>query len=159
MSKRFWYIFTLVFIQLSCNNLTLIEKLDREKVLKEKLSEFDNSQIEKPPLFESCRNEPEESEACFQNTILNHISTHLGDHRIKVSNPINDTIWVPLIITKNSEIFLDEFKVPEIIDSQIPNFQNILKNSLKTLPKVKPAIARSTPVTSRYKLPIVILMD
>ncbi len=159
MSKGFWYIWAFVFIHLSCDNFKFVKKLDREKVFKEKLSDIDHAEIEKPPLFVPCRNEPEESKTCFQNTIIKHISTYLTEHQIQVTTPINDTIWVPLIITKDKEIILEDFVIPEIISSQIPDFKNILKNSLETLPDVDPAIARSIPVTSKYKLPIVILMN
>ncbi|WP_299224087.1 hypothetical protein [uncultured Aquimarina sp.] len=155
MIKRVYYIFILIFTVYSCDNF-VVKKDNQEEVLKEKWGEIDKNQVDKPPSFDACIDEPEESDICFQNIITKHIKTYLANHIISVKESINDTIWVPLLITKDKEIILEDFVVPEIIASQVDNFESILAESIKSLPSIKPAIVRSATVTTRYKLPIVI---
>ncbi|WP_344929949.1 hypothetical protein [Aquimarina addita] len=160
MNKNICYILGFVFTLYSCDNFKGIKKENRNEILKEKWSEIDTNQVEQPPLFSSCMDQSDELlETCFQQTIINHITSQLAEHIISVKDPINDTIWVPLLITKNREIILEDFSVPDIITSQIPDFKSIIRKSIDNLPKVEPAHTRSTDVTTRYKLPLVILMD
>ncbi|WP_108804954.1 hypothetical protein [Aquimarina sp. Aq107] len=159
MIKRFYYISVLIFTLFSCDNL-VIKKENQEQVLKEKWNEIDKNQVEEPPLFDDCKHlSGEEMERCFHNTINEQIGNYLQDQTIKVKEPINDTIWVPLLITKNGDIILEDFLVPDIITSQIPDFKNIIEESIDNLPDVEPAHTRSTPVNTRYKLPLVIRIN
>jgi len=158
MIKRIYYISIFICILCSCDNL-IDKKENSEKILEDKWSEIDKNQVDKPPSFDACIDEPEESDICFQTIITQHIKTYLAANIISVKESINDTIWVPLLITKDKKIILEDFTVPSIITSQIEDFDSILAESIKSLPAVKPAIVRSTPVTTRYKLPIVIHMN
>ncbi|SEL60925.1 hypothetical protein SAMN04487910_2783 [Aquimarina amphilecti] len=159
MIKRVYYISILVFTLFSCDNLVL-KKENQKQVLKEKWNEIDKNQVDEPPLFEACKHVSEEEiELCFHNTINEQIGNYLQDQTITVKEPINDTIWVPLLITKDGDIVLEDFLVPDIITSQIPDFKDILEESIDNLPNVEPAHTRSTPVNTRYKLPLVISIN
>ncbi|WP_378179049.1 hypothetical protein [Aquimarina sp. SS2-1] len=159
MTKRFYFIYVLIFTFCSCDHL-IVKKENQEEVLKEKWNEIDKNQVDEPPLFEACKHASEEEQKnCFQNLINKHISNHLTDHTITVTESINDTIWVPLLITKEGDIVLEDFLVPDIITSQIPDFKDILEESIDQLPEVEPAHTRSTPVNTRYKLPLVIRIN
>ncbi|WP_343909594.1 hypothetical protein [Aquimarina litoralis] len=158
MIKRVYYIYVFIFLSFSCDKL-LVKKENQEDVFREKWSEIDKNQVDKPPFFETCINEPEEIDDCFHKTIINHIKSEIAGTKISVTTSINDTIWIPLLVDKRGKINLEEFTIPELITEQIPNFEDILIKSIKTLPKADPAIVRSTPVTSRYKLPLVIHMN
>ncbi|WP_027393000.1 hypothetical protein [Aquimarina latercula] len=159
MIKRVYYISILVFTLFSCDNLVL-KKENQKQVLKEKWNEIDKNQVDEPPLFEACKHVSEEEiERCFHNTINEQIGNYLQDQTITVKEPINDTIWVPLLITKDGDIVLEDFLVPDIITSQIPDFKDILEESIDNLPNVEPAHTRSTPVNTRYKLPLVISIN
>ncbi len=156
MIKRVYYIVIVILISSSCDDL-IVKKENQEKLLKEKWNEIDRNQVEQPPLFTTCRlAEEEELESCFQNTITKHINDHLSDQTIVVNKAINDTIWIPIVITKKGEIQIEKYTVPQIIKSQIPHFTDLIKESIHKLPDVKPAHTRSTPVSTRYKLPLVI---
>ncbi len=138
----------------------MLKKESQEEIIKEGLDKLNWGEVEQPPLFAACKKEPEEKlEQCFQNTITNHIHDYLTKQSLKITQSINDTIWVPILITKNSQIILEDFELPDIIASEIPNLKSILEQGISTLPKVNPAHTRSTPVTARYKLPLVIRLD
>ncbi len=159
MIRRISYIFILVFILLSCDNL-IVKKENQEDVLEEKWGEIDKNQVDEPPLFDKCKyTSGEELERCFHKTINEHISNYLSDHTITVKETINDTVWVPLLITKDGDIILEDFSIPDIIISQIPDFKDILEESIDHLPNVEPAHTRSTPVNTRYQLPLVIRIN
>ncbi|MBW1295984.1 hypothetical protein [Aquimarina litoralis] len=158
MIKKIYYIYIFSFLLCSCDKL-LVKKENQEEILKEKWSEIDTNQVDKPPMFTTCMNEPEEIDDCFHQTIIDHIKAEITETKISVTESINDTIWIPLLVDKRGNITLEDFKVPEIINTQIPDFEKILNKSISTLPKANPAIVRSTPVTSRYKLPVVIHMN
>ncbi|WP_299312507.1 hypothetical protein [uncultured Aquimarina sp.] len=159
MIKRVYYICILIFTLYSCDNL-IVKKEDSQQVLKEKWNEIDKNQVDEPPLFNACKNASEdELELCFQRTINEQVGDYLTNHTITVKQAINDTVWIPLLITKDGKIKLEDFLIPDIIASQIPDFKNIIEESIDNLPQVEPAHTRSTPVTTRYKLPIVIRIN
>ncbi|MBQ4820892.1 hypothetical protein [Aquimarina sp. MMG016] len=159
MSKRYWYIYLIVLTSTSCDNF-VFKKDNRKDIIQKKWSEVDKNEVDQPPLFKTCQYKTEkELERCFQNTITKHIQDHLIDHTFKVQEAINDTVWVPLLITKDGEIILEEFLLPDIIQNQVPDFKTVLEASISSLPEAEPAHTRGTPTSARYKLPLVIDID
>lgn len=159
MSVRNWYIGLLVFTLFSCKDFVL-KKEHKDDIIKEGLEKLNWNEVEQPPLFAVCKRKSEEElEQCFQNTITQHIHNDLIKHTITVKEAVNDTIWVPLLITKEGKIILEDFNLPPNIETQIPDLKDRLENSIHSLPEVKPAHTRSTPVTTLYKLPLVIHID
>lgn len=159
MSVRNWYIGLLVFTLFSCKDFVL-KKENKNDIVKEGLEKLNRNEVEQPPLFAACkRKSVEELELCFQNTITQHIHNYLKKHTITVKEAINDTIWVPLLITNEGKIILEDFDLPPAIQEQIPDLKESLEKSIASLPEVKPAHTRSTPVTTLYKLPLVIHID
>ncbi|WP_298310637.1 hypothetical protein [uncultured Aquimarina sp.] len=159
MIKRVYYISILIFTVCSCDNL-IVKKENSEQVLEQMWSEIDKNQVDEPPLFKACRHVSEdELELCFQRTINEQVGDYLANHTITVKQAINDTVWIPLLITKDGEIKLEDFLIPDIIASQVPDFRDILEESIDNLPEIEPAHTRSTPVTTRYKLPLVIRIN
>ncbi len=159
MIKRILHIGLSIFIMFSCDNFVL-KKENKEEIIKEELKKLNRSEVEEPPLFESCKEKPDEAlELCFQNTITKHFHDHLAKQTIKIKQPIDDTLWIPLLITKDGQIILEDFELPDIIKTEIPNLNEIFQKGIETLPKVEPAHTRSTPVTTRYKLPVIIKIE
>ncbi|GAA4275528.1 hypothetical protein [Aquimarina mytili] len=159
MINRVWHIGLLVFTMFSCDSFVL-KKENKEEIIREELKKLNRNEVEEPPLFEICKETPEEElEQCFQHTITRHIQDHLATQIIKIKQPVDDTIWVPLLITKDGQVILEDFELTSILKIEIPNLKEILQKGIETLPKVEPAHTRSTPVTTRYKLPIVIRIE
>ncbi|SHJ27528.1 hypothetical protein [Aquimarina spongiae] len=159
MSWRVIWIGVLFLGLLSCDSFVL-KKENKEDIVKDRLNKLNWHDVEQPPFFNSCKNRAEEElEICFQQTITQHIQEHLAKQSFSVNTAIEDTIWIPLLITKDSEILLQDFELPDIIISEIPNLKDLLKEGISTLPEVAPAHTRSTPVTALYKLPLVIRIN
>ncbi|WP_025742377.1 hypothetical protein [Aquimarina pacifica] len=159
MNTRNWYIGLFIFSLFSCDSFVL-KKENKDKIVKEELDKLNRNEVEQPPLFRACRRKQEaELVACFQSTITNHIQNTLAKNTFTLTESIHDTLWIPLRITKEGTIQLEEFELPDIIKTQIPELKNKLEESIQALPKVKPAHTRGTPVTTQYKLPLVIHID
>ncbi len=159
MSKSNWYIFVLIFTLYSCDYF-IRKKENREDIFKTEWDKLSLNEVDEPPLFINCKDEPtEELRSCFRNTITKHLHNSLKEYTISTKEAIHDTIWIPLLITKEGKIFLENFKLPNILKTQLPDFRNLLEKSIHTLPEIKPAHTRSTPVTTRYKLPLVISVN
>ncbi len=143
----------------SCKDFVL-KKESKDDIIEEGLKKLNRNEVEQPPLFAACKYKAvEELEQCFQNTITKHIYNYLAKHTITVKEPINDTIWVPLLITNQGKIILEDFELPPSIKVHIPDLKDSLKKSIASLPEVKPAHTRSTPVNTLYKLPLVLHIE
>ncbi|MCK8521072.1 hypothetical protein M0D21_05815 [Aquimarina sp. D1M17] len=153
------YIGIIIFILCSCRNFEL-KKRDKDDIVKEMEENLNTNEVDQPPLFSVCRGKIEkELEQCFENTITKHLYNHLIKKQIQVSQPMKDTIWIPLTITKDSQIIIEDFDLPDTVAAEIPDLIAILEAGIQTLPKIKPAHARSTFVTTKYRLPIVIHIE
>lgn len=129
-------------------------------LIKERMDEIYKNGIQQPPRFRSCKDEPEDNlQSCFENTITQHISKHLSIYTLKTTNPINDTIWLPLLISNKGKITLEHTNIPEMLKEQIPDFRTIIEQSIQSLPPVEPAHTQSTEVSTLYKVPLVIKID
>ena len=159
MNVKNWYIGFLVFTLFSCDNFVL-KKENKKDIVKESLEKLNWHEVEQPPLFDLCKeNSTKDLESCFQRTITEHIYTYLVENPLSIKETIKDTIWVPLLITKDGKIVLEDFTLPPTITVQIPDLKNIIEKSISSLPEIKPAHTRSTPVTTLYKLPLVIRVE
>ncbi len=160
MNKRTIYIILLLTFHLfSCDNFVL-KKEHKEEIVKERLDKLNWDEVDQPPLFDICKRKSEEElESCFQSTITTHIYNHLSKQSITIKKPIQDTVWIPLLITKESNIIIEDFDISDRVISEIPNLKQIIEEAINSLPKVKPAHTRSTPVSAKYRLPLVIRVD
>ncbi|MFC5048159.1 hypothetical protein ACFSTE_01940 [Aquimarina hainanensis] len=159
MGKNNWYIILLLFFLSSCD-FFLPKKESREDIVKKEWEKLNQHEVEQPPLFTNCKNEPKETlEICFSNTITTHIEQFLSDYTVVLKEATQDTVWVSIIIDKEGGITYKDFEPPAFLEKQIPNFKTLLTESLLSLPEVKPGHVRGTTVTTQYRLPILIKVD
>jgi hypothetical protein len=120
----------------------------------------DFTSVDFSPSFKICDSiiDKEEIASCFRNTIHQRIGAELQRHILTVKDSINEVIYVDVLINLKGEIIFDETYSSENIKEQLPKLDSILKESVKTLPKIHPAIKRGIPVITKYRLPIRILL-
>jgi hypothetical protein len=120
----------------------------------------DFTSVDFSPSFKICESiiDKEEIASCFRNTIHQRIGAELQKHILTVKDSINEVIYVDVLINLKGEIIFDETSTSESIKQQLPKLDSILKESVKNLPKIHPAIKRGIPVTTKYRLPIRILL-
>lgn len=137
------------------------EKVYTEDILAEELQTFNWKDVDEYPTFESCESTTgkENKKVCFENTLRSILNSNLAKHQIIVSEDINDTVRLKITIDTEGVFFVDDIVSSDIIKSQIPQLDSLLRRSLDSLPKIYPAIKRSQQVKTQFVLPVIIKID
>jgi hypothetical protein len=153
-----------IFILFLC--LTSCDYFDKKKVnsqdiVSEELKTFNWNDVDEYPSFQACESltSKHESKQCFESAIITHITNKLGDEIIVVTEEIADTVVIKFHITETGDISVLNIKNNETTKEQIPNLEELLTNTLNTLPKIFPAIKRGQQVKTEFTLPIIIQVN
>jgi hypothetical protein len=144
----------------SCNYFD-VKKTTSDAILNEELKTFNWSDVDDYPSFASCNDDvsKEEKKACFQNTLTAIITNRIQRDTIIVSQNIDDTIFIKFQISEQGKLSLLEAKVDSVTRHEIPNIDELLINSLDSLPKIYPAIKRGQQVKTAFTLPVIIRVN
>lgn len=153
-------VFLLCLMLASCQYFD-VEKTSSEAILKKELKTFNWKEVDSYPSFKTCDTLQSKLDAkqCFQTTLANHISSKLQEQTIIVSQDINDTILLSLLISEKGELVINAIEIDSVTTLEIPEIKTIITNSLDTLPTIYPAIKRGQQVKSQFKLPIVLRVN
>jgi hypothetical protein len=141
----------------SCNNFET-KKISSEEVLDQESKTLNWKEVDEYPAFENCKNIDglTKSRECFEATLVNSIYAYLARQEPIVTQEIDDTLILYLEITKTGKPIIDSVFVDSLVSNQLPDLKLWLQQSLDSLPKIYPAIKRGIPVSSAFKMPIVI---
>ncbi len=116
--------------------------------------------VDLSPSFKVCDSiiEKQKKADCFGKTLHKKIGTELSKYKLSTKDSINEIVIVDLIINSNGKIDLDTIISSDNIKKQLPKLDSLLIVSTKKLPIVFPAIKMGIPVTTKYNLPIRILL-
>ncbi|WP_225035300.1 hypothetical protein [Winogradskyella sp. SM1960] len=137
------------------------KKVYPEELLEEELQTFNWNEVDTYPTFINCESLTEkiERKVCFQNTLINNVNHYLETQNLVVSNDVNDTITLNIKIDKTGQLEVDSIKIhPETIQ-EIPEIDSLLRQSLKGIPKIYPAIKRNQQVTTAFELPVIVRIN
>lgn len=137
------------------------QKVNSKDLLEEELQTFNWNDVDAYPTFDSCDSiaVKEASKICFQNTLLSHVNQFLEAQNIVVSEDVNDTIRLKLIIDNKGLLQIEDISLKPETQFQIPEIDSLLHQSLKGIPKIYPAIKRGQQVTTAFELPIIVKID
>ncbi len=157
-----WWIFTfLLFFYCSCaNNEKKIE--ERASVLyKHELSVIDWNDVDAYPLFDGCDESQDkiDQRLCFGKTFTDHLANLLNQFEYVLPYGISTTVEVEFFVTHKGSMHIASIAKNAIVDKYIPEFEGIVARCLRSLPKVRPALKRGIPVTTRCKVPLVLKGD
>ena len=157
--KRLLYLFCVVVLY-SCNYFEN-KKIYSEDLLNEELQTIDWNSVDEYPSFSLCDSllTKVERKTCFTTTLLKHVNQYLAIQKIVISQDIEDTIALKLSIDKKGIIKVVDVKAKTETLSAIPKMDSLLRNSIKTLPKIFPAIKRGQQVDTEFVLPVAILIE
>lgn len=157
--KPIAFLLILLFVT-SCNYFEK-KKVHSEDLLEEELKTFNWNEVDTFPTFSSCDSitGKEDSKACFQNTLVQNVNAFLQSQNLVVDNDINDTIKLKLIIDNKGILVVDTIELNPETEYQIPEIDSLLRQSLKEIPKIYPAIKRGQQVTTVFELPIIVKID
>ena len=132
-------------------------------------SEIDFSTVDVYPLFRACNNcdAYEKQNRCFENVLLTRLEKNLGadpafSKKIRLKNKDDHsqntfTLYVDLLFSRDLKVSIVASSIPPEILETYPDIEQILKNAVAQLPEVvQPALKRGIPVSTRFRLPIVI---
>ena len=151
----------IVLICLSSCDYFNKRKVYSEEILKEDLKTFNWNEVDQYPTFISCDNTAsnDEKRVCFEQTLSQHIASYLGEQVIVVTQDVNDTVFITFQISDSGKLIMVSIDKSDYINTQIPELDTLMMNSLRGLPKIYPAIKRSQQVKTEFKLPIVISVN
>jgi len=127
-------------------------------LLEEELQTFNWKEVDTYPTFTDCEHmtSKEAHKLCFQNTLISSVNQYLSVQNFVVSNDVYDTITLKIKIDKSGLLEVTSIKIrPETIQ-EIPEIDSLLRQSLKGVPKIYPAIKRNQQVTTAFELPVIV---
>ena len=130
--------------------------LDKNSMQQEVDTVVDFSVVDVSPSFAVCDSVIDKAAktACFRHTIHLQISKSLSATPMVVENPINETIFVHVLIDKAGKITLKNIESTTELKEALVHLDSLVRLSLQSLPIVFPAIKRGIPVSTQYQLPI-----
>ncbi|MFK7833619.1 MAG: hypothetical protein AB8B52_10105 [Winogradskyella sp.] len=144
----------------SCNYFEK-KKVYPEDLLKEELQTFNWNEVDIYPTFSNCDDmiTKEDSKACFQNTLVSHVNQFLEAQNLVVANDVNDTIMLKIKIDNLGALEIESINIQSKTLKEIPEIERLLRQSLKSIPKIFPAIKRRQQVTTTFELPVIVKID
>ncbi|MEA1784482.1 hypothetical protein U1E44_00110 [Arenibacter sp. GZD96] len=129
-----------------------------QKLVDEELKSIDWNDVDQYPLFADCDETASKADQkiCFESNVLLHFSMILQDFEFVLNENVNDTIFVDFLTDPQGMISVLEIEKNPLVEDQIPEFEAIVTQSLKTMPKVAPALKRGIPVSAKFRIPIVL---
>lgn len=147
----------LVFFGLltSCNWFVSKEEKTRELV-NEEMHQIDFNEVDRYPLFNACDEmmDKQSQLECFKSTLLTHYTATLKEFEFVTD--IRATVYVDFLVDQNGGISVLEVERNEDIENQIPEFRSIITQGLNGLPPLLPALKRGVPVSSKFRIPILL---
>ena len=154
-------IFLLILLLVTSCSYFEKKKVYSEDLLEEELQTFNWSEVDAYPTFSTCDSLSLKAEmkACFQNTLVTHVNSFLADQNIIVSDDVNDTIRISISIDNKGVLNVDAMDFNPETAIQIPDIDSLLRQSLKGVPKIFPAIKRGQQVTTAFELPVIVKIN
>lgn len=132
-----------------------------EDLLEEELQTFNWNEVDTYPTFSNCDSmtSKEDNKICFQNTLINGVNEFLAEQNIIVTNDVFDTIRLHIVIDKQGVLEVESMKIHDETVQEIPHIDSLLRQSLKSVPKIFPAIKRGQQVTTTFELPVIVRIN
>ena len=145
-----------IFMFVSCNFET--KKISSEEVLEQESRSLNWREVDEYPAFKDCEQLTalEAAKNCFENKVTQTIYSFLAGQQPVVTKSINDTLYLYLEIDKKGKPRIDSIKVDTLVVNQLPKIENWLRQSIDSLPQIYPASKRGIPVSTVFKMPVVI---
>lgn len=155
MHKFFFLLILLCFT--SCNYFKSQEK-QTEKLINDELLAIDWNDVDQYPLFENCDETATKNEQriCFQETMISYFATAFADVEFEVEKDLNDTLYIDFLIDEHGFMTVLEIQEKDQLYRALPDLKSEISERLNNLTTVAPALKRSTPVSIKFRLPLVL---
>lgn len=151
----FLRVFSFVFFLMICTSCDKLPFSKKQQVpILDTIINF--NEVDFSPSFKECDSiiEKEEKSNCFRNSIHQKIGAELQKQVFTIQDSIDEVVTVHLLIDSKGSIRFETMETTEVIKSQLPNLDSLIRESINKIPVILPAIKRGIPVTTKYTLPI-----
>ncbi|CAM1360684.1 conserved exported hypothetical protein [Tenacibaculum sediminilitoris] len=115
----------------------------------------DFTKVDEFPSFSKCKNLLNEARInCFREEIYKRITESLQEYNFVTKNSLDEEVLIDVLINKDGKFVLGKVTASDIVTSQLPELDSIIRLVVEKLPRVSPAMKRGIPVTIKYKLPV-----
>jgi hypothetical protein len=154
-------ILIVLFVLLQSCNYSDVKKISKDRIVEEQLKTFNWNNVDTYPSFKACDNltVKEDKRACFESEIANHLFNALNKETIIVSDDVNETIYLELLINQKGMVSIKNKEISEKTRLLIPNIDSFITKGINSLPKIYPAIKRGQQVQTQFILPINLKMN
>lgn len=151
--KIYYFLFGFLFLS-SCTFFTKKKSADFLKVD----TVIDYTSVDVYPLFLNCKEleNKEQQQSCFEREMTQKIHQILQLQSFDTFTVLQDTAWVKLVINKKGNIQVTEVNSNTLSEKKIKRIDSILQTHLQKITPLQPAIKRGIPVTTLFKVPIVL---
>lgn len=128
------------------------------ELVNQELLQMDWNTIDNYPLFYTCDETAtkEEQRVCFEDELVSHFSKTLREFEFTIEPGIDSTAYVVFVIDKLGKIRVLDIEKDIAILDQMPEFDGVITQSLKSLPEIDPALKKGIPVATKFRIPIVL---
>ena len=145
-------LFYLIFFTITSCSLFETETISKKQIIEQ--SKWSIS--DQYPSFPECEDlENEDQKDCFDSTVNYLIQDYINTFELESDKSIDIKFNLTIEISKDGVFKLIDFE-NENLGSQIPNFNNIIKEAVDSLPKALPAVKTNVGVyvATKFTLPI-----
>lgn len=137
------------------------QRISSQDILREESQELNWKEVDQYPAFEECREflQEETAKACFGQKVKEYVYARLEDKQPVVTRAIHDTLLLHLVISHDGQARIDSLVVDSSVVEQLPEIQTWIQQSIDSLPQIHPATKRGIPVTTKFRIPLVIQTD
>jgi hypothetical protein len=143
-----------LFFCASCDKLSFTKRIDTNAI--DTIVDF--SSVDTFPSFKNCDSIVDKTvkSDCFRKTIHLKITKELQQYSFTIKDSISETVFMNLLINSEGKVVLEEIQSSQNCKRQLPELDSLLFLSIQNLPVIYPAIKRGIPITTKYRLPIII---
>lgn len=152
---RVFYFLVLLIFFTSCDKFSFSKKEHLQVI-----DTFDVTSVDTFPSFKVCDSIIDKTKKanCFRKTIHQKIGEELTKHQFSIIDTLDETVFLSILINSKGEFVLDTIQSSENIKRQLPELDSVLQLSVQKLSVIIPANKRGIPVTTKYQLPIRIVL-
>ncbi|MDO6471487.1 hypothetical protein [Maribacter sp. 1_MG-2023] len=147
--------FLLMILISSCSFFESKQKRTQE-LIDEELRHMDWNSVDSYPFFYTCDEAvtKEQQKICFEETLISHFQETLNDFEFTLTDKKSETVEVIFVIDTLGKIRVADIYKNALVLNQMPEFDGVITQSLKNLPKLAPALKRGIPVNTKYRIPV-----
>lgn len=146
---------------LSACNLFESREQRTQKLVDAEIQTINFNEVDQFPLFDDCQETEDKAvqRRCFEETLLMHLSMTLQNFEFRSQASLKDTLHIDFKVDAQGVISITSVEQHPAIVEANPEFERIVTGSLRSLPRLQPALKRGIPVATRFRLPLVLQTD